>query len=146
MAATPYELPRHECVELAEAQTVGRLCIIDHGYPLAFPVNYRVTRKEGGAVSIVVRVSPSAAIGKYEGPASFEVDQIDLDNVRAWSVMVRGAFRNSRIDDQLPDTNPLVTEGRYQWKVLDVTAVSGRRFAGTADNGCFSVDWQPSRN
>src|SRR3954451_8301771 len=78
MGATPYELPRYQCIELANRQTVGRLCIVEHGYPLAFPVNYRLVHTDG-ADSIVVRASPRAAIGTYEGPASFEVDQIDVD-------------------------------------------------------------------
>jgi len=145
MGATPYELPQHECIDLANSQTVGRLCIVDHEYPLAFPVNYRLTNSDD-AVSIVVRVSPRAAIGTYEGPASFEVDRIDLDRASAWSVIVRGRLRNSRGDDQLPDTFPMVTEGRYQWKVLDATAISGRRFSGRVDGGSFNVDWQPSEN
>jgi len=130
---------------LANRQTVGRLCIVEHGYPLAFPVNYRLVHTDG-ADSIVVRASPRAAIGTYEGPASFEVDQIDVDRASAWSVIVRGTLRYSRSDDQLPDTDPLVTEGRYRWKVLEVSAVSGRRFSGTLQSGSFSVDWQPSEN
>jgi len=123
------------------------VCIVDHGYPLAFPVNFQVTHRES-AVRIVVRASSSSAIGTYEGPASFEIDQIDLENVSAWSVIARGALRKPAIDDELPDTYPLVTEGRYQWKVLDVTAISGRRFSGAVpvQSGCFSVDWQPSEN
>ena len=145
MAATAYELPHHECVDLANRQTVGRLCIVDHGYPLAFPVNYRLTRADD-VVNIVMRVSPRAAIGAYHGPASFEVDRIDLDRGNAWSVIVRGQLRNSTDTDRLPETFPMVPEGRYQWKVLEVAAISGRRFSGTVDTGCFSVDWQPSEN
>jgi len=145
MTATAYELPHHECMDLANGQTVGRLCIIDHSYPLAFPVNYRVSCDDDH-VSIIIRVSPRAAIGTYEGPASFEIDRIDLDQVSAWSVILRGRLRNSRGDDRLPDTFPMITEGRYQWKVLEAAAISGRRFSGRPDTGCFSVEWQPSEN
>jgi len=145
MPATAYELPHHECVDLANGQTVGRLCIIDHGYPLAFPVNYRLACSDE-AVNIVVRVSPRATIGSYVGAASFEIDQIDVDRVSAWSVIVRGQLRSSRGDDHLPETFPMITEGRYQWKVLEAAAISGRRFSGRVETGCFSVDWQPSQN
>jgi hypothetical protein len=145
VAATPFELPRHECIELLNSQRVGRLCIVERGYPLAFPVNYRVVNADG-AVNIVVRALPRAAIGTYEGPASFEVDHIDLDRVSAWSLILRGQLRHATSDDHLPDTQPLVTEGRYRWRVLAVTAISGRRFAGTGDDAGFSVDWQPSEN
>ena len=146
MGATPYELPQHECIGLANGETVGRLCIVDHDYPLAFPVNYKVACSDSQEVSIVVRVSPRAAIGVYEGPASFEVDRVELDGAGAWSVIVRGRLRNSRGDDRLPETFPMVTEGRYQWKVLEAAAVSGRRFSSRVDSGGFSVDWQPSDN
>jgi len=145
MPATAYELPNHECVHLANGQTVGRLCIVDHGYPLAFPVNYRLNSIDG-AVTIVMRVSPRAAIGEYEGAASFEGDRIDLDRTSAGSENVHGQLRSSRGDDHLPETFPMVAEGRYRWKVLEAAAISGRRFSGRPDTGCFSVDWQPSEN
>jgi len=143
MGATPYEIPHHECVELAKSETVGRLCVIEHGYPLAFPVNYRLAGSSD-SLSIVIRTSPDAAIGQYEGSASFEVDRIDIDNAQAWSVIVRGRLRNSRTEDHLLETYPMVSEGRYQWKVLEVRALSGRKFSGKVDNGRFSVEWEPS--
>lgn len=141
MGATRYELPDWETLELLDRETVGRLCVIEFGYPLAFPINYRIVR-EGEHTQVVFRADRHAAVARYEGPASFEVDQIDKERQTAWSVMVRGTLRRVVGQHELPDTLPLVTEGRDQWVVLDVTAISGRRFIGTPAADSFSVDWQ----
>ncbi|MET0911546.1 MAG: pyridoxamine 5'-phosphate oxidase family protein [Ilumatobacteraceae bacterium] len=141
MGATHHHLPRHECLALLESDSVGRLCIIDHGYPLAFPVNYRVVHDAAGE-RIVFRTSPDASLARYEGPSSLEVDSISPDRREAWSVMVHGGLRRPHGEADLPDTHPLIGERRDQWLVLDVAAISGRRFHGTPAADQFSVDWQ----
>ena len=141
MGATRCELPDWESRELLGKEGVGRLCVIDGGYPLAFPVNYRVARS-AIAERIVFRTSSSGAMARAAGPASLEVDEIDHDRRNAWSVIVRGDLRRIVGDHELPDPHPLVVEGRYQWMVLDVSAISGRRFTSAAAADSFSVDWQ----
>jgi nitroimidazol reductase NimA-like FMN-containing flavoprotein (pyridoxamine 5'-phosphate oxidase superfamily) len=71
MGATPYELPHWEILELLGRETVGRLCVIEQGYPLAFPLNYRMMR-EADETRIVFRAAPHAAVARYEGLASLE--------------------------------------------------------------------------
>jgi hypothetical protein len=144
MGATPYELPEWESWDLVERQPIGRLCVIDHGYPLAFPVNYRLVR-EGGHSRVVIRTNPRSALARCEGPASLEVDHIDPDGASgpsAWSVIVRGTLRRVAGAHELPDTFPLV-EGKFQWVVLDASAVSGRRFTARPTADLFVVEWQP---
>ncbi len=144
MGATPYELPEWESWELIEREPIGRLCVIDHGYPLAFPVNYRVIR-EGGRNRIVFRTNPRSALARYEGSASIEVDHIDVDTTlgpSAWSVIVRGVLRRVAGAHEFPDTFPLV-EGKFQWVVLDALAISGRRFTAQPATDLFVVEWQP---
>ena len=142
MNTTRVEMPGWESIELLGRETVGRLCIIDHGYPLAFPVNYLMLRDAGGT-RFVFRTHPTSGLGQYSGPASLEVDQIDKVRPSAWSVIARGTLRHAVADDELHDTHPLVTSGRFHWVVLDVSSMSGRRFtAETADDG-FIVEWQP---
>ena len=141
MGAAHHHLPKHECMALLTSDSVGRLCIIDHGYPLAFPVNYRVVQDPAGD-RIVFRTSPDASLARYEGPSSLEVDSISPDHQQAWSVMVHGRLRRSLGEADLPDPHPLVREQRSQWLVLDVSAVSGRRFQSTPATDRFSVDWQ----
>jgi hypothetical protein len=36
------------------------------------------------------------------------------------------------------------TDGRFHWIVLDVTAISGRRFTNTEGCAGFYVDWEPA--
>ena len=144
MGATQFEAPQWESLGWLESETVGRLCVLDFGYPLAFPINYRLQHVRDDEYRIVFRTVPHSVVGRYEGPASLEVDRIDHDRLNAWSVIVRGELRGAIGQIDLPDPSPLLTEGRYRWKVLEVSAVSGRRFtSATADDG-FSVDWQPA--
>ena len=141
MSATRHDIPVHECITLLDSDSVGRLCIIDHGYPLAFPVNYRLVHDSAGH-RVVFRTAPEAALAHYEGPSSLEVDQISADRRRAWSVIVRGDLRRAHGAADLPDPEPLVSERRHQWLVLDVSAMSGRRFSGVPTHDDFTVDWQ----
>jgi hypothetical protein len=140
MGATPYELPEWESLELLEREAIGRLCVIEHGYPLAFPVNYRLVR-EGGRTRVVLRTSPRSALARYEGKASLEVDRVDPERSAAWSVIVRGISRRVAGSHDFPDTVPLV-EGKFQWVVLDVIAISGRRFTARPAGDMFVVEWQ----
>ena len=142
MSASRFDIPEWECVELLESETVGRLCVLVSYYPMAFPINYRVVR-DGSNVRVVFRGAPHAAVAQYDGPASMEVDQIDAAHANAWSVIVRGALHKVFGQHELPDTFPLL-EGRYQWMVLEVSAISGRRFVSAPSFDGRSVDWHPA--
>ena len=83
MPATVHELPAWECFELLVAHGIGRLCLIDAGSPIAVPVNYRL----GSHQQIIVRTAPNSMVGRYRGPCSLEVDDIDISHERAWSVI-----------------------------------------------------------
>jgi len=144
MGATKYEVPTWETLDLLCSETVGRLCVIEHGYPLAFPINYRVVRTD--QTKIVFRTIAHAAVARYQGLASLEVDRIDEASHSAWSVIARGTLRRVVGQHELPDTYPLVTEGRHQWVVLDVTAISGRRFTTKPASDGFAVEWQPTES
>ena len=141
--AVSVEVPRHECLDLIRGEPVGRICILEHGVPIAFPVNYKVTG-EGGDVAIVLRTAPETGIGRYQGNASLEVDRIDLDAGRAWSVIVRGQLRPVLGEPAPIDPEPLLRTGRTRWMTLDVSAVSGRRFLVRRDDE-FAVEWQVER-
>ncbi len=141
MGAVQFDAPLWESVEWLESDTVGRLCVLEFGYPLAFPVNYRLLHV-GDEYRIVFRTAPHSVVGRYDGPASLEVDQIDASRLNAWSVIVRGELRGNLTEDDLPDTFPLISDGRHRWKVLDVAWISGRRFTSTPSPGTFAVEWQ----
>ena len=75
------DMPTWECYDLVGAGSVGRLCFLDGDTPIAFPVSFKLHRA-ADASYIVVRTGPTSLISKYAGPASFEVDDIDVRRVR----------------------------------------------------------------
>jgi len=139
MSTQRFELTKRECLELLRTHAVGRLCIVEHGYPLAVPISYTISDDEH---QIVVRTSPDTMLGRYVGLSSLEVDSIDLVIGTAWSVMVRGTVRRALGTFELPDPKPLITEARTQWITLDIDAISGRKFDVRPSDDGFSVDWQ----
>ena len=141
MSGERYELSTWESMELLGSMGIGRLCLIEQGYPLAVPVNYRIDGTSVGAQTVVIRTAPNSLIGRYEGPASLEVDHIDLGAGEAWSVLVRGTLRRVLGTHDLPDPLPLLPEGRLQWMTMCVGAVSGRRFRLEAGGQAFVVEW-----
>lgn len=119
-----------DALSLIQAQEVGRLSIDVDGYPVALPVNYAVELRSRSEPRIVIRTAPQSTIGSYHGPASLEVDQIDLRHGTAWSVLVRGDFGRVRGRRPAVDPDPFISDGRTRWMQLVVRAVDGRRFAG----------------
>lgn len=141
MPATAHELPTWECLELLDEHGIGRLCLVDGGYPIAVPINYRLVSGQENP-RLVLRTTPDSMVGRHRGPCALEVDEIDLPHGRAWSVIARGSLEPVHGHHQLPDPTPIVGGARERWMVLDVVAISGRYFRiGTADDG-WSVDWQ----
>lgn len=140
MVVQRFELQTWECQSLLQEQTVGRICIIDHGCPVALPISYKLIGNERES-HIVIRTAPGTLIGRYEGPSSLEVDHIDVDGRKAWSVIVRGKLRQLSGAHGLPDPGPWLTDDRHTWLVLDVSATSGRRFTGRVTDDGYSVEW-----
>lgn len=144
MSTERFELQTWECLSLLRTQHIGRLCIIDHGFPLALPVNFRVVGTEGES-QVVVRTAPSTLLGRYDGPASFEVDHIDEVAREAWSVILRGQLRKVSGAHGLPDPEPWLGSDRHQWLRLDATAITGRRFIGRPGDDGYAVEWELQR-
>jgi hypothetical protein len=135
------DMPTWECFDLISASTVGRLCFLDGDTPIAFPVSFKLHRAEDASF-IVVRTGTTSLMAKYVGPASFEVDDIDALSRSAWSVVLRGSMRASHANDGLPVPDPWIVDGRHAWLLLEIAAVSGRRFVAKDATDGFSVEWQ----
>ncbi len=143
MSTERVEVPAWESLSLIRSQNVGRICVVDHGFPIALPVNFKTIGPDD-ACQLVIRTGPATIIGRYEGPASLEVDSVDENAREAWSVIVRGTLRHVTGAHGLPDSGPWL-EGRHHWMVLTVTAITGRRFVAHPGTEGFSVDWQIRR-
>jgi Pyridoxamine 5'-phosphate oxidase len=134
-------MPTWECYELAESSPVGRLCFLDGGTPIAYPVSFRVHHMDGVSF-IVMRTGTESLMAKYNGPASFGIDHIDVEAGTAWSVLCRGVVRRSHETDTLPVPVPWTAVGEHVWLLLEVATISGRRFVARDANDGFSVEWQ----
>lgn len=140
--ATPHEMPSWDCLDLLGGHHFGRICVVDGGYPLAFPITYRLMRRDA-AVEIVIRTASHTAMARHDGHASLEIDEVDEVHGRAWSVIARGTLQRVVGSHQLlEDPRPFVDEGRHTWLVLHVEAMSGRRFARTEQDTGYAVEWQ----
>ena len=135
------DIPTWECYDLIEASSFGRLCFLDGGTPITFPVSFRLYRTETTA-HIVIRTRPESLMARYAGPASFEVDDVDVEANAAWSVLLRGAVHRCYETDHLPVPDPWITGERYAWLLFEVDVLSGRRFVARDATGGFSVEWQ----
>ena len=140
--SSPIDVPRWESLELLASEQLGRICIIDGaGVPIAFPVNYVLATVDGRGV-VVFRVAPTSSIAQSTGPASFEVDRVEPQLGRAWSVIVRGQLRGADGPGLLPDSKPWAEVGRHRWMTVEIESISGRRFVPVTVDDDFSVEWQ----
>ncbi|MEO5853079.1 MAG: pyridoxamine 5'-phosphate oxidase family protein [Nocardioides sp.] len=83
----PVSLSESECERLLRADVVGRLGFSTPDGPLVLPLNYAVVHS-----AVVALVEPGGAVARHAVGAdvAFEVDQIDHQRQRGWSVLAHG--------------------------------------------------------
>jgi len=76
-----------ECWKLLDEAPVGRLGVLVDSAPQIYPVNHMVDNR-----TIVFRTDPGTKLaGLAKSPSvCFEIDSIDPDGHRGWSVLVKG--------------------------------------------------------
>jgi nitroimidazol reductase NimA-like FMN-containing flavoprotein (pyridoxamine 5'-phosphate oxidase superfamily) len=81
------DLSPEECEQLLRYGVGGRIALSSPNGPHIVPVNYSVVDD-----AIIVRTSPYSILGTYGRDAmlAFEVDQLDHERQRGWSVVARG--------------------------------------------------------
>lgn len=127
------ELPREKCEELLRASIVGRVAFNTEAGPQIVPVNYTTV---GDAV--VFRTTPYSQLGTHAAgnQLAFEIDHIDYDDHRGWSVVALGTGQLVKDPAALEETTPFwnpkpwaagarVLYIRLPWKQL-----TGRRIGG----------------
>jgi len=127
------ELSREKCEELLRASIVGRVAFNSEQGPQIVPVNYTTV---GNAV--IFRVTPYSQLGAHAAGSllAFEIDHIDYDDHRGWSVVAVGTGElvedTSVLEQETPYWNPKpwaagarVLYVRLPWKSL-----TGRRIGG----------------
>jgi Pyridoxamine 5'-phosphate oxidase len=124
------ELSKTQCAVFLGSQNVGRLCVLEDGYPVAFPVNYRLVIDAQGSLNIIFHTRPGSTLDDVNHRVGFQIDGIDQFRQIGWSVICRGELRNVR-SDAAPswleswDPHPWVGQ-RDAWLYLTVDFVTGR--------------------
>lgn len=91
-------LSQHECRELLETQTVGRLAFVDASGQKLVPVNFVV--HAGDIVFRTMADTVTAALADGHADVAFGVDHVDGTFQQGWNVTVTGS--TSAVDD--PET------------------------------------------
>ena len=134
------DIPTWQCYDLLATQSVGRLCFLDGDTPITYPVSFKLHRSNDGSF-IVVRAGSQSRMADVTGRASFEVDDIDVESRTAWSVLARGTLHHTHDPSQLPEPQPWVSSTRQVWLLLEIAAITGRRFVARDSTDGFAVEW-----
>ncbi len=126
------ELSPAACRELLGRHVIGRVGFTEHGGPVILPVNYRL---DGDTV--VFRTSPTGTLAQLRRrtAVAFEVDGVDEDAHRGWSVLGRGfaeAVTSDHVLVALWEDGPVPWAGgtRNLFIALTLESLTGRRVRG----------------
>jgi nitroimidazol reductase NimA-like FMN-containing flavoprotein (pyridoxamine 5'-phosphate oxidase superfamily) len=124
------ELSYDECLALLRASPVGRVAVVDQGFPIVLPVNFRLA-EAAGRTWIALRTRPGNVIDRAPLHAAFEIDGIDPVHEVGWSVLVRGTLHHVDPDSagfaERFDPLPWILEDRHSWLVIEPFSITGRR-------------------
>lgn len=121
-------LSREECLRLLSTASIGRLVYTDRALPVVHPVVYAL---DGDAV--VLRVPEgSATLVARDTIVAFEIDEVEPDLSKGWTVMAVGHI-SEVLDEQRLDRVrrlPLASRGhgtQDHYLAVELEVVSGRR-------------------
>jgi len=125
------ELSEDECRHLLSLATVGRIAFVVGDSPVVLPVNYRFLNDESG-LWILLRTRPGHAVDRAPENVAFEIDGIDHDQQKGWSVLVRGVLRHLDHNEiellsRRFDPKPWPQQERTSWLAIKPQTVTGRR-------------------
>jgi len=119
-----------KCEELLRAAIVGRVAFHTDEGPQIVPVNYTTVDR-----AIVFRTRPDTQLGRHAAGSAlaFEIDQIDYDDHKGWSVVAGGIGElvedTAALEAATPFWNPKpwVDGPRLLYVRLPWTRLTGRR-------------------
>ena len=135
MSTEVTELLRSDCELLLSMHDIGRIAVVEDGYPLVFPINYRAVILDDRLV-LAIRTRPDNVIDRPGRAVCFEIDGVDAGHDGGWSVLVRGMLVESSQDPGL-DSGPIDANDRDAWRMIVPTQVSGRRVYNRAERWSF---------
>jgi hypothetical protein len=124
------ELPLDECLRRLRAAIVGRIAVIERGFPLVIPVNYR-TVETNDRTRLVVRTRPGNLLDRASMAVALEIDGIDPAHHQGWSVLVRGTLHHVDLEvfnlEARFDPQPWIETERDSWLLIAPFAITGRQ-------------------
>lgn len=128
-----FELSQAECRELLNAGLVGRVALSTPVGPYILPVNYALVDD-----AVVIRTTPYSILGTHArgGMVAVEIDQVDYERQRGWSVVVRGradVITDAEALDRVRSTwspNVWAAGNRVLHLRVPCTEITGRRLGG----------------
>lgn len=125
------QLTDDECRLLLSLATVGRIAFVADELPIVLPVNYRLLNQESG-LWIVFRTRPGNTIDRAPELVAFEVDGVDHEHHKGWSVLVRGRLHHLDHNEiemlrKRFDPKPWPQFERSSWLAIKPQIVTGRR-------------------
>lgn len=97
------ELNRRDCLDRLQRSGVGRVAVCTPDGPVIIPVNYVMDDE-----TVVVRTAPYTLLaGHAWDQAAFEIDDLDHDMRRGWSVLVVGQAAPVEDPDEIAESQRL---------------------------------------
>ena len=130
------DLAAEDCEALLRATVVGRMACVTPAGLHVLPMNHSVV---GDAV--LVRVGPGSLLAELDPgtPLAYEIDRIDHEHQRGWSVVAHGAAEHVTDEAELAEIaqhwppRPWAAGSRPHHVRLRWTRLTGRRLGGGWD-------------
>ena len=131
-----------ECGLLLDLSSVGRIAFVVDGLPVILPINYRSLSDKFDQRWILIRTRPGTSIDRAPEKVAFEIDGIDHENHKGWSVLTRGVLRHLNDDEieQLStrfDPKPWARHERSSWLAITPELITGRRLQNNEHEWAF---------
>ena len=135
-------LSLEDCVALLRGDSIGRVAVVDNGFPVVLPVNYRLV-ETSGRVWVALRTRPGNVLDQASMPTAFEIDRIDITEQEGWSVLVRGTLHHVNRDaggfaDRF-DPQPWLDNERDAWLIIEPFSITGRRLRSPQPSWAFHL-------
>lgn len=128
-ATSSTELSYDACLDLLRSTPVGRIACNVHGGPIILPVAYRLVEIES-IRWVAIRTRRGNVLDLPGTAVAFEIDGMDAERQRGWSVLVRGTLQ--RVDPDAAgfrerfDPEPWLDDDRDAWLAIEPFSITGR--------------------